>query len=440
MLCFLARTRHPRPACAGWILALLLVARWTSADDLVPADPESRWFKGNIHTHTLWSDGDDFPEMVAEWYRTRDYNFLALSDHNILSEGIRWIPRVADDEALRKYRDRFGDRWVETRGEPDAEGKGLEVRLKPLSEFRSLVESRGQFIMIPGEEITASVTGLPVHMNATNIKHLIDPLVGRDVAETIQANLRAVEIQAERNGREILVHLNHPNFYYAITAEEMATVVAERFFEVFNGHPAVAQPGDAYRPSIERMWDIANTIRVAQLTVPPLMGVATDDSHDYHGVDGATPGRGWIMVRAYHLTAESLIRSMRRGEFYASSGVTLAEVAYDQEQGVLRVEIDAEPGVTYKTQFVGTAKDYDRSSQPRLGKDGEPIRATRQYSADVGKVFAEQTGTQATYRLTGEELYVRAIVISDRTHPQASYEGQMEQAWTQPVGWERWVK
>lgn len=32
-------------------------------------DTPAQWYKGNLHTHTLWSDGDDFPEMVADWYR-----------------------------------------------------------------------------------------------------------------------------------------------------------------------------------------------------------------------------------------------------------------------------------------------------------------------------------------------------------------------------------
>ena len=30
---------------------------------------EARWWKGNLHTHSLWSDGDDYPEMIADWYR-----------------------------------------------------------------------------------------------------------------------------------------------------------------------------------------------------------------------------------------------------------------------------------------------------------------------------------------------------------------------------------
>src|SRR4051812_40680344 len=34
---------------------------------------ETRWFKGNLHTHSLWSDGNDFPEMIADWYKSNGY-------------------------------------------------------------------------------------------------------------------------------------------------------------------------------------------------------------------------------------------------------------------------------------------------------------------------------------------------------------------------------
>ena len=50
-----------------------------------------QWYKGNLHTHSYWSDGDEFPEMIMDWYKNRDYNFVALTDHNILAEGEKWI-------------------------------------------------------------------------------------------------------------------------------------------------------------------------------------------------------------------------------------------------------------------------------------------------------------------------------------------------------------
>jgi hypothetical protein len=30
---------------------------------------------GNLHTHSYWSDEDDFPEMIMDWYKTRGYDF-----------------------------------------------------------------------------------------------------------------------------------------------------------------------------------------------------------------------------------------------------------------------------------------------------------------------------------------------------------------------------
>ena len=75
------------------------------------------WWKGNTHTHTWWSDGDSPPESVAGWYRERDYNFLVLSDHNRMQEGEFWyrVDTDAKREALKQYREKFGDDWVERR-------------------------------------------------------------------------------------------------------------------------------------------------------------------------------------------------------------------------------------------------------------------------------------------------------------------------------------
>lgn len=44
-------------------IALLLLA----ASPLSAFDYDTRaWFKGNTHTHSLWSDGNDFPEMIFD--------------------------------------------------------------------------------------------------------------------------------------------------------------------------------------------------------------------------------------------------------------------------------------------------------------------------------------------------------------------------------------
>jgi hypothetical protein len=74
-----------------------------------------------------------------------------------------------------------------------------------------------------------------------------DASTPRDV---LRRSLIAIDQYRKQSGRPILAHLNHTNFQWALTAE-----------------------------------DIANTIRIAELGFAPLMGVATDDSHTYHGED-----------------------------------------------------------------------------------------------------------------------------------------------------------
>jgi hypothetical protein len=427
-------------------IALFIVSGFTTAASSTLAQAEeAHWYKGNLHTHSLWSDGNDFPEMIVDWYVQHDYDFLSLSDHNTLSRGEKWVgeeqalKRGAID-GLKRYRARFGDEWVETREKappaetPNAE-KTIEIRLKTLEEFSPLFDKPGEFLMIQAEEITDHFGSLPIHINANNIAELIRPLGGASVRETIANNLIAVQQQSQRVGQPILAHLNHPNFGYAVTAEDMAAVVQEKFFEVYNGHPDVHQIGDETHAGIERMWDIANTIRIADMKHPPLYGLGTDDSHHYFGNRGASTGRGWVMVRAAELTPEALIRSMEAGDFYASSGVTLASHVFDSEKKTLSISIAGEEGVDYVTEFIGTPIDYDKASQAVVDKNGKEITATRTYSADVGKVLAKVAGTSATYELTGQELYVRAVVTSTKKHWNPSFDRQTEQAWTQPVGW-----
>lgn len=438
--------RGPRllAAVAGCWLAVAACAETAAAPaDRPPAPGERRWWKGNLHTHTFWSDGDDFPEMVADWYREHGYHFLALSDHNVLARGVRWMPEAeilerGGPNVVARCIERFGEAWVERRGS----GVAAEVRLKPLDEFRALVEERGRFLLIPAEEISDKAEGVPVHVNAANLSEPIQPLGGKTVVEAINANLRAVEEQAEKAGRGILAHLNHPNYYYAVTPHDLAHALIERHFEVFNGSTDVNQRGDAMRPDVDRLWDIANTIRIVDLSAPPLFGLATDDSHHYHGPPKASrPGRGWVMVRAAYLTPEHLIRAIKRGDFYASTGVELREVAYDPDGGVLRIAVRPAAGATYTTRFIGSLAGVDTRGQP-LEAAANPAADAKQrgrhrhrYSERIGEALATVEGVEAEYRLTGRELYVRAVVTSSQPPADPVWEGQRQQAWTQPVGW-----
>jgi hypothetical protein len=99
------------------------------------------WYKGSLHTHSLWSDGDDYPEMIMDWYKANGYHFVGLSDHNTLQEGEKWInvPRAeVRRRVFERYLRNFGPQWVQYRS---LGGDTLQVRLKTLEEYRGLFEA-----------------------------------------------------------------------------------------------------------------------------------------------------------------------------------------------------------------------------------------------------------------------------------------------------------
>ncbi|MFK5922324.1 MAG: hypothetical protein QM496_09100 [Verrucomicrobiota bacterium] len=385
------------------------------------------WYRGNTHTHSLWSDGNDFPEMITEWYLRNGYDFMALSDHNILADNEKWVSldtikkrqKGQGPSAMEKYLKRYaGTDWIETR-----DNNGIkEVRLKKLAEYRSLLEKRGEFLIIKAEEITTSFEKKAVHINAVNIQQLITPRKGDSLRQVMSNNLQAVAEQEKSSGEPILAHLNHPNFRWSITAEDLAHVIEEKFFEVYNGHPGINHHGDDTRPGDEEIWDIANTIRIAELKQAPLMGVATDDSHNYHGGPN-TPGRGWVMVRAKRLDPKSLITSMRKGDFYASSGVYLNQISWNKKTRKITLEIQADSDSTFTAELIGTRKNYQANAEK--GKTG------------IGEILASKKGKSITFAVPDNVLYARITITSSADHQNPSYQGQKKQAWTQPVGWDK---
>lgn len=408
-----------------------------------------RWWKGNTHTHTWWSDGDSPAESAAAWYREHGYNFLVLSDHNRMQQDTiargtvalfpsHWYPieAPAQRQALDEYRKHFGEDWVQTR---EVDGV-TQVRLRPLDEFRHLFEVPGEFAFISGEEITDRFESHPLHMNAVNIQRQIDPRGGETPTQILQRNLDAVLDEGARSGREVLAHVNHPNFKYAITIEDLLRLryrTGEGYFELYNGHHGVENYGDAHHVGIEKMWDVLLAKRLVEGDGAILYGIANDDAHSFtHFTVGETanPGRGWIMVRAARLTPDSIVSAMHKGDFYASTGVSLLSLNSDGR--TLSVQIAAEPGVRYTVEFIGTRRGTDLNGRPaaKVTTD-KPVtgRQSLRYDDAIGTVLKTVQGTQAEYTATGDELYVRARITSTQPHPNPFRAGDTQMAWTQPM-------
>lgn len=421
-----------------------------------------QWRRGNMHTHSLWSDGDDYLEMIALWYRDHGYQFLVFTDHNVLANTERWIDvekSKGGKLAFEKLEARFPDAAAQ-RTTPDGT---LEARLSTFAEVSRRFDEPEEFLLVQGEEISDLYDKYPIHLNVSNVQEVLSPTGGGSVLETMQANVRAAHQRRQQTGEPQLIHLNHPNFYYAVTAEDLAQVVGENFFEVYNGHPSVANSGDEHHVSVERMWDIVLTLRLAQLRLPLMYGLATDDGHEYHHMPSraAEPGRGWVMVLTDELSIAALVKSMEAGRFYSSSGVDLRRIETTDDG--YTVEVEPAPGEEYVVEFIGTRWGYDAASEPVVverpkksaenqegdasdgveaeGDDVEmetvEMYATRRYSQEVGEVLQRVAGTRATYTYQGNEIYVRARVTSSALHPNPSEVDDRKQAWTQPVTVER---
>jgi hypothetical protein len=93
--------------------------------------------------------------------------------------------------------------------------------------------------------------------------------------------------------------------------------------------------------------------------------------------------------------------------------------------------------VTYVTQFIGTRRGYDPTRQLLGPRDGDAAAKKtlphHRYSKDVGAVLAEVKGPTAAYTMRGDEIYVRARVISSKAKVNGSVAEEFEMAWTQPL-------
>jgi len=325
--------------CGALVLLAVAAASQARVQQSPPPAPAGRWFKGNTHTHTVNSDGDSTPDEVVRWYREHGYHFLVLTDHNYLTsvDGLNAVHGASE-----------------------------------------------KFLVIQGEEVTSSAEQKPVHVNGLAIEKLVPPSKAATIREVLQQNVDGIRAV---NG---IPHINHPNFGWALTVDDLRQLERTKLFEIYNGHPQVNNEGGGGVPGLEDTWDrILSSGRL-------MYGIAVDDAHTFKrpgDPNVAGPGRGWVHVRAPQLQARAIVEALERGDFYASTGVELTE--YAATASGISLKIRATTWSKYRVQFIG--------------RDG--------------RLLAEVTEPSAGYTFKGDEGYVRARILESN--------GQV--AWTQPV-------
>ena len=136
------------------------------------------------------------------------------------------------------------------------------------------------------------------------------------------------------------------------------------------------------------------------------MGLAVDDSHNYHkfSPDRSNPGRGWVQVQTNKLAKESILEAMSEGNYYASTGVELGELVINKNQ--IRLEIDE-----------------SATKQSKETRDHSQSNFTTTFIGVNGTVLHLDKGVSAKYIPSKKDLYIRCEILNSET-------GQ--KLWTQP--------
>lgn len=296
---------------------------------------ESSFLRGNLHTHTKLSDGDAPPADVYAHYRDRGYAFLVITDHNTRTDPARYAE-----------------------------------------------EQRPGFVMIPGEEVTTLGAGKPVHVNAICSRATI----GGGAFPTVREALGWAVARVKEQGAIALV--NHPNFEWALSADDLPTARGAELLEIWSGHPHVRSEGDVLRPSHEALW--TKMIDAGEA----FAGVAVDDMHnlvDPSKEPRAVPQRAWVEVFGAEVTEAAICEGLRRGRLYASAGPKVARLQVKGSSMAVRLAASG------RVEF--------------LGAEGALL-----------SVVDAVAGEDASYELRGGERHVRARITG----------ADGRRAWTQP--------
>ena len=440
-----------------------------------------RWYKGNLHTHTVWSDGKAFPEEAVAWYKSRGYNFLGLSDHNLFqADTDRWVGVIGDDAAYtppkrtgaitdryqpvvrQRYFDDYMLAFPDAALRTNAAGR-TETRLRTFDELSAKFNESGSFLLVPDVEATRHIMYADgrlqqMHMNYVNVPQLLPSFLDKSFSryahdvpqkDFLAMHQKEVAALAKSLARPHMFILNHPIWtWYDVGPEVLVENPAVRFFELCNNgspfKPGNGLPDDGF--DTDRFWDVANAFRIRR-GQPLLYGIGTDDTHRYRGepCDMLMPGNAWSLVRAESLDAASLIAAMDAGDFVTCEGLEPDDVSFDPSAGTL--EVSAPAGLSVRTvRFIVTKRDF--SEKPvgkvvvRPSQHQDEMKFQREiniYDEKIGKVaktvrFRPGEPIRAAYTMEEDDLYVRARIeekgatlCTASLHPQG-----MRVAWTQP--------
>ena len=230
---------------------------------------QGHWFKGNLHTHSTGSDGQLTPEEIIDWYRSRGYHFLALTNHRVLSEA------------------------------------------------RSVAED---FILLSGIEADGIDPAIGLyHLIGLGFERPPDLSCYEGDPSVLETVVNMQEMINSLRAAGALVFLAHP-YWSGEMSKDLLDMEGCFGVEIWNG---ACEVWDCKGLSTVH-WDdlLAAGCR--------LWGLGADDCHWWPGRSDA--GLGWVWVKAAELTQGAILDALEQGHFYASSGPQIHDLRLEDGQ------------------------------------------------------------------------------------------------------------
>ena len=275
-----------------------------------------KYFRANLHAHTNITDASVTPEEMKAFYKKRGYQILAITDHNVTID----FSHLNEDDFL-----------MLTGAEFNVNEENFDRGCCKSAHF-NFIAKRPDILWQPF--IYYKQWNAAPYIAKTEISHMPQ----EHTPEAINAMI------AEANRRGFLVMYNHPQWSLH-TYEDYSQFKGLWAMEIFN--TGSASYGDSDNGNVYR--DLVNLGN-------RLLPVCADDSHSERTVAG-----GWIMVGAQELSYDSVISALEKGDFYASTGPEIYELALEGQQLHIRCSdasaVTIESGLRFATKITATAPD-----------------------------------------------------------------------------------
>ena len=233
-----------------------------------------KYLKGNLHTHTTKSDGKNTLKEVVDIYNKKDYNFLAITDHDVFCND-----NINDDFVLLH---------------------GIEVSCI----YKGNNELKGKY--------THFNCFMPYKNNSNKIYYY------NNITE-LQKDLN------ELNQNYKLIQFNHPLFSRFLD-NEFINIENYNLIEIYNHKDFLEETG---------MQNAEQIVRTLLNNHKRVFVTAGDDFHGSYEKKNNKCFGGYIMVEAKNNEID-ILNAIKSGKFYASTGPKILD--YRIEGRVLKIK------------------------------------------------------------------------------------------------------